>query len=121
MGAAELGAPARGPQLPAQLPSVSPAGRQLGERLTGSEKSPFTAGAGPGHLARPLLLPHRSRSVSASLTAAATESLVTKRIKKHLHCDCTSCQKYILTQKMKTAFMFNLQKFILKYHTLLYV
>lgn len=61
-----------------------------------------------------ILVPHCSWNSNAGLTAAATESSVIKRIKRHFGWDYASCQKCILKQRMKTAFMFNLQKFNLK-------
>lgn len=60
-------------------------------------------------------------NLNASLIAAAMECSVIKRIRKHLYCDHASCQQCTLKQNMKTAFMFNLQKFILRYYVLLYV
>ena len=95
------------------LPTVSP--RPAGAQWKGPVKQPIHSAGRDGTPDLPPVIPvpHSSWNLNANLIAAATESSVIKRIKKHLYCDFASCQKSILKQKMKTAFMFNLQKFIL--------
>lgn len=105
------------------LPTVPPSRQRGGEGSKGSVKSPFTVRAGTEHTCPALVIPVpcSSWNFNASLIAAATESSVIKRIRKHLYCDHACCQQCILKQNMKMAFMFHLQKFTLRYHVLLYV
>lgn len=62
-----------------------------------------------------LLLPPSRLEFTCQPQSSSHWVLSHRRIKTHLCCDDASCQKYIPRQKMKTAFMFNLQRFVLKY------
>lgn len=108
------------------LPTVPPSRqRGVGEgegRLKRFSEKPIHS-VGRNQTPAPTLIPVPCSlwDLNASLTAAAMECSVIKRVRKHLYCDHASCQQCILKQNMKTAFMFNLQKFILRYYVLLYV